>query len=579
MASIEPADGVGVSGESSNQGASGPVKSFWLRYGGWWVVVLVVVLGRLWGLADYSLDWDECNELAMAKLPVLDLIRVIYSRDIHPPAAHLLTHVWVGLVGDTDLNVRLLYTVYGLLGLWGTYLLARLAKAPCRVSVYTLLLGVFCPFVWHYTHLATHHAFFYATAVFSWVFFLRLLRQERLSVRSPDYWAYALLSVLCLYAQSIAPFLLLSQAVFLVWRHPQQLRRHPQLWAGLAVGFALCDAPQLWAISQPWHPSKMKEMGAGVHDAPSWGGLFFMPAQLLWMGDDKAFQPLIPRWDRLLFYGGVGTFLLYYGFRSLKNKLPESIPLLICITGVPVLLLFAASLLLGLHVLHGRAILYVAFPVLLAMAVWIDAIETRQGKLSAWLLLFAIMAAQAWADFTFIELPANKQQADFRKIVQEIRPLQRPGDGFLISPGYMGLGIMRYLDPARFGLTPSEVQMDPRRTNLFHLVQRIEGPYFFVSGEDVRQRPDVQRAFRVFQQTHSRIWYMGDVKDYDTQLDCRNTFVVKGADKRYWQVHCLSFGSQPCRAPLTGPDANQWQCNADLPAQPQAATTVPVQAP
>ena len=114
----EPSRGENVNAGSAGDASLALVKSFWCRYGGWLGVLLLVILGRLWGLADYSLDWDECNELAMAKLPVLDLIRVIYSRDIHPPAAHLITHFWVGLVGDTDLNVRLLYAVYGLLGLW-----------------------------------------------------------------------------------------------------------------------------------------------------------------------------------------------------------------------------------------------------------------------------------------------------------------------------------------------------------------------------------------------------------------------------------------------------------------------------
>jgi hypothetical protein len=314
----------------------------------------------------------------------------------------------------------------------------------------------------------------------------------------------------------------------------------------------------------------MKEMGAGVHDAPSWGALIFMPAQLFWMGDDKAFQPLVPLPERLLFYGGLGSVLLLYGFRSLKQHFSGVGPLLICMGGLPILLLFLVSITMGLHVLHGRAILYAAFPVLLAMACWVWDIERKHGLKCSLLVLSGLMLAQAWVDFTFIELPANKQSADFKQIVQAIQPLRRPGDGFLINPGYMGLGIMRYLEPAQFGLTQSERQMDPRRENLFHLVQLIQGPYFLVSGQDVRQRPDIQRAFQRFEKTHPRIWYMGDLRDYNDQLDCQNTFLVLGPDKRYWQVHCSFLSPKHCRAPLTGPGANHWQCNSDLLRQQQA---------
>lgn len=527
-------------------------------------IIVLVILGRLWGLANYSLDWDECNELAIAKLPVLELIRVIYSRDIHPPAAHLITHCWLALVGDSDFKVRILYAVYGLLGLWGIYLLARLLQAPKRVAVYTLLLGIFCPFVWHYTHLATHHAFFYATAVFSWVFLLRLLKQDRISWGLPDCWGYTAVTLLCLYAQSITPILMLSQAVFLLWRHPQKIRGQWGMWLSLALLFTVCYLPQLWVISQPWHPSKMKEMGDGVHGLPSWGALLFMPAQLLWMGDDQAFQPLIPTPERLLFYGGVGTFLLWYAFRSLKRQLPEAIPLALCMTGIPVVLLFLVSITMGLHVLHGRAILYATFPVLLAMAAWLWEIGQTRGVKASLLLLVGLMLAQAWLDLNFIELPTSKDSADFKQIVHSIQPLCQPGDGFLVSPGYMGLGIIRYLEPSRFGLTDSELHMDPQRENLFHLVQRIDSTYFFVSGADVRQRPDVQQAFRAFEQSHPRIWYLGDLRDYNDELDCRPTFIVKGPDKRFWQIHCSFLSPQHCRAPLTGPDANRWQCNSDL---------------
>jgi hypothetical protein len=545
-------------------------QGFWRQHG-WWIAVLaLVLLGRVWGIANYSLDWDECNELAMAKLPLQELIRIIYSRDIHPPAAHILTHFWVGLVGDSDLKVRLLYVAYGLLGLWGTYLLARLAHAPKKVAIYTLLLGIACPFVWHYTHLATHHAFYYAVAVFSWVFFLRMLKLERLSWRSADCWGYVLVTLLCLYAQSIAPFLLLSQAVLLFWKYPQKFMRQPVAWLGIAVVFVVCYLPQLWAISQPWHSSKIKEMGDEMHGRPSWGSLLFMPAQLFWMGDDQAFQPLIPKPERLLFYGGLGSFLLWYGFRSLRRVLPGAGALSICIIWIPVGLLFLVSITLGLHVLHGRAILYATFPVLLAMACWIWEIERKRGLRLAMALLAGIILVQAWVDVTFIELPTNKDGADFKRMVQSIQPLRQPGDGFLISPGYMSLGIMRYLKPAEFGLTYNELHMDPRKENLFHMVQRIEGPYFFVSGQDVRQRPEIQQAFRDFEKTHPRIWYMGDLRDYNDQLDCKNTFLVKGPDQRYWQVHCSFLSPKHCRAPLTGPDANHWQCNSDIQRQQQS---------
>jgi hypothetical protein len=546
-----------ASDHSPAESSAQPV-GFWRQYGWLIAVFTLVVLGRLWGLGNHSFDWDECNELAIAKLPVLELIRVIYSRDIHPPAGHLLTHFWLALVGDSDLKVRVLYASYGLLGLWGTYLLARLLHAPKQIARYTLILGIFCPFVWHYTHLATHHAFFYATAVFSWVFFLRLLQRETISWRSPDCWGYALVTVVCLYAQSITPFLLISQAVYLLWQAPRQFRERLGLWLGLAGLFTVCYLPQLWAISQPWHPSKMKEMGDMVHGAPSWGALVFMPAQLFWMGDDKAFQPAIPTPGRFLFYGGLGSFLFWYGIQALRRLLPSATPACLCITALPVLLLFAVSVTMGLHVLHGRAILYATFPVLLAMACWLWEVQQTRGLKWALLLLAGCIAAQTWVDYKFIVLNTDRYK------VQAIQQLRQPGDGFLVSPGYKGLWLMRYLDPTHFGLSVNERQMNPRRENLFHMVHRIDETYFFVSGQDVRERPEVRQAFQSFEKAHPRIWYFGDLRDYSNQQDCQPTYIVWGGDNRYWQMHCSILSPRHCRAPLTGPGAGQWDCNSGL---------------
>ena len=67
------------------------------------------------GLFDASLNWDEAETLAIAQLPFQELFHVLSIRDFHPAAFHTLLHGWIQIWGNSDISIRMLSWLFGVL--------------------------------------------------------------------------------------------------------------------------------------------------------------------------------------------------------------------------------------------------------------------------------------------------------------------------------------------------------------------------------------------------------------------------------------------------------------------------------
>jgi mannosyltransferase len=224
-----------------------------------WAFLLLLVLGfgiRLHKLTFHSLWLDEAVSVYLASFPLSEIVRQgMTLQEPNPPLYHLSLSVWMRIFGSGEVSVRLLSAFLGTLYLPSIYLLGRRLFSS-RISLVATLLAVVNPFLVWYSQEARMYALVATLSVWSVYCFLRALHTPRWS-----WWtAYAVLTVMSLYAHLYAVFVMPAELLFLLI----YLRRRRQVaWqAVLAWGASLlCFSPWLWrawrlsASTPSWRPA------------------------------------------------------------------------------------------------------------------------------------------------------------------------------------------------------------------------------------------------------------------------------------------------------------------------------------
>lgn len=183
--------------------------------------MLLATALRFYRLDGQSLWADEGNSVALAGRS-LAVITYGAAYDIHPPLYYYLLHFWVLLFGNSELAVRSLSAVIGILLVGLTFLLGRRLFDPW-VGLVAAFLSAISPFQIYYSQEARMYILLAALSALSIYFFLRFIeveaadngRQQPLSL-----WAglYVLATVLALYTHYFFPFILLVEnLVYVLW--------------------------------------------------------------------------------------------------------------------------------------------------------------------------------------------------------------------------------------------------------------------------------------------------------------------------------------------------------------------------
>ncbi|QDT97532.1 hypothetical protein V144x_30070 [Gimesia aquarii] len=98
----------------------------------WYCLLLLVVMmgaaGRVYGLGDLSLWFDECFCWKMSTFPLSEQWQRA-SQDNHPPLFYFILKVWTLGLGSSPATVRLLSVMFGLSTILGTFFLVREIEA------------------------------------------------------------------------------------------------------------------------------------------------------------------------------------------------------------------------------------------------------------------------------------------------------------------------------------------------------------------------------------------------------------------------------------------------------------------
>ena len=183
---------------------------------------LILMLGailRLLSLGKQSFWYDEVYSAILA---AKDLGTVVTHFGQTPTLYHILLHFWLYL-GHSDIMIRLLSVVFGVMTLWVIYLVGKTLFDSRHGLLCAFLMAISPLHVW-YSQEARMYSLLTLLSVASVLFFLRFLQRQR---GWPGFW-WAVTSVLAIYTHYYAGFMLVGQVVyfFLFWsRHRSHINR------------------------------------------------------------------------------------------------------------------------------------------------------------------------------------------------------------------------------------------------------------------------------------------------------------------------------------------------------------------
>jgi mannosyltransferase len=395
------------------------------------VVILLLAFGlRFYGLDAQSLWNDEGTSVAVAQRDLVTIARDA-AHDIHPPLYYWLLSGWVWLFGTSEVAVRSLSAVLGVVLVALTYALGRLL-AGRWVGLAAAGLSAINPFQVYYSQEARMYMLLAVLTAGAMLALVRVIERGSWAA-----WiALFLLEAAGLYTHYsfafVALVLNLAYALWLV------LTRHraPVTWRALN-----------WVLSQvavvllylPWLPTAIRQVAA-------WPG----PAQT-----SGFFPALVDTWRWLIFGPTIETgevaiallgaaLLAAIGLWSLGKRSRWSAGLLALWLGLPVLLMFA----LGLYREAYLKFLLVATPATSLLLAGSTTLASRLAthrtqptvRIAVYVLTSAVYALilllpSARALHHYYDDPSYARD-DYRSIAAYVDAVGQPGDAVLLNaPG------------------------------------------------------------------------------------------------------------------------------------------------
>jgi 4-amino-4-deoxy-L-arabinose transferase-like glycosyltransferase len=515
------------------------MKTHWLLF----PVLALAFFFRNQGLMRYALDWDESNVLAISLMSLKDMLWFTFTHDFHPPGLHLSLKLWAMLFGGSDLTLRYFSVFWSVLAVGASYWLTWELSKSRLMSVFTALLMALMPVAIRYSHFITAPAISSALVLFSWVFFLKLLKSdiEKNILKTPWFWLYMVSAFWATQQYASGPYFLIFQGIYFLWSWKQVESRHrwPILVSGL--GILALSIPHFWVISQPWHLSHNASIKA-LHPPTTFPFFFFTPVSLLFFNYDWRFDDpelgMLPPLPAMLTYSALVYGALGWAAWRLRQSNRQALQIIAFVGLLPLLLAYLSGF-AGISLFNYRSLLYTGFPFMFLLAALIQDCFDRHQRLTGigLMVLFVLMQLSLPAPATAY----GGSNADLWG--RNLQKLVRPGDGIVGYPGVMMLPLMRYYSKDAFGYSKQVLDVDPTRgDNFFNQVDRIDDHYFFVTGDEVSSRPWVRQAFVDFQRKHKRLIYI--LRGYPTRLmplvDCR---------KEMWAVTEKGAAQLDCVAP------------------------------
>lgn len=148
-------------------------KYFWL------IVILIVATAlRFYHNLDISLWHDEAFSALMIRYPWQEMFYRL-GLDVHPPAYYVALRLWHYGFGDSLLSLRGFSILFGVLGVWATWLFVKLTFKSEKAALWAAFLTAVNPFTITFSTEARMYTFGAFFALLAAYFLVRALREQK----------------------------------------------------------------------------------------------------------------------------------------------------------------------------------------------------------------------------------------------------------------------------------------------------------------------------------------------------------------------------------------------------------------
>jgi mannosyltransferase len=205
-------------------------------------LLLIVLLGtflRLYHIGAQSLGVDDTYSVWISKLSLHDIVQITAAADVHPPLYYVLLHYWMAFLGTSELTIKLLSIIFGVLSIVVAYALGR-RLLDVRAGLFCAFILAISAFNIRYSQEARMYSLLLLFTLLSMYFFIRLTQRG-----TPLTWAgYVISTTLLLYTHVYGLFVLVAQnlcvvsLLILTREHAFRLRHWVMLQAVVIALFA-----------------------------------------------------------------------------------------------------------------------------------------------------------------------------------------------------------------------------------------------------------------------------------------------------------------------------------------------------
>lgn len=389
------------------------------------LVVLAAIL-RFYRLGHQGFWFDEGNTAQEVSFTVGQMLTLLKHYESTPPLYYGVAWVWSRVFGDTELGLRSLSALVGVLTVPMAFAAASKLVSR-RTGLFAAALVAFNPYLIWYSQEARA----YSLAVLLVGASLLAFAHARSDPSTPKLGLWVAASALALATEYYAFLVIVPEALWLLYLH----RRRRPVWVGMGV-LAICTAPLLWfAISQnaTGHASWIAPIPLG----PRLGQI--IPQFLVGYGG-----PALSVLERVAEAAALIGLVLLFTRTERPARSGAILAGAIAVSGLIINLILVAG---GIDDLITRNVISLWMPAAIAVAGGLAAARPRMVGLAATAVLCAIGVTTAGA----VAFDRTLQRPDWRRLARLLGPQPPPGGRAILLQRYRtALPLSLYLPHLRF---------------------------------------------------------------------------------------------------------------------------------
>ncbi len=397
------------------------------------VVLIISLVLRFWTRSDLWLD--EALTVNISRQPLHEIPSFLH-RDGAPPLFYFLLHFWMGWFGTSDLAVRSLPGVFGVITLPLTWLAGRRLGGR-TVAWAALLLVATSPFAVRYDTETRMYSLMVLLTVLAFLALDRSLRRPR----AGNLLAVAVVTGLLLYTQYWALYLI---GTTLLWLAFQSWRGRPEWRSGARASFVAVIVGCITFL--PWVPTflyQSRHTGTPWATPANFSAMVNAVATFAGGGSNQG------RALGLIFFALAGLGL--FGVATSRHHIdldvrtrPLGRPVAIIVVGT-----LAAAICGGFisnSAFDARYASVVFIPLILLVSIGL--VTFSDQRIRAIVLAVAVVAGLAGS---FPDIATNRTQAG--QVAAALAKRGRPGDLVAYCPDQLGPAVDRLLPSGRYSQT------------------------------------------------------------------------------------------------------------------------------